>query len=532
MILLTILIGFSYALVMKSTHTTRGLNAIEIDLNNYDEFTLGQSTIVISLTYNPITSYPILSYCSITNLNIIKTIISSISQVKTQIESNKKQCIFDNNAILNYQSKQQIMLYDYNQEESEWIYNKFSIFGIKERKFSIYIFSSDETEYEITIANQEPLSCFSNCNNIGFCSKSQPSFCICNENQFGTNCQISSRPYKGNGQETISLESQKETLISIPLNQSSINSLDININANQKIDCFLSCQFEKDYLPFYDSQFYDLNKLDIGKITYSSEKIKECLNLFYEINKELSQQMTPKLLLLLYNKQATNVLINMSVDISNNDQGDDKIIYYILAGAFSSLILAFVLIGCALICKRRINKFEQYSTDRRNSTEKSQKEGKFHERQFSGDFIPVELYEQVIQEYPGLNVITECQICLVEFENQDLVKLTYCLHLFHQSCLDEWRKKLQICPVCRGDLTKQKYKERQKDQEIYQFGVIAGDDIEIDNKKIEEIIKREQRIKQLQFAQSTSVINTMKENSPSPSSGEPLRLKFQQKQQK
>lgn len=41
MILLIILIGFSYALVMKSTHTTRGFNAIEIDLNNYDEFTLG-----------------------------------------------------------------------------------------------------------------------------------------------------------------------------------------------------------------------------------------------------------------------------------------------------------------------------------------------------------------------------------------------------------------------------------------------------------------------------------------------------------
>jgi len=48
----------------------------------------------------------------------------------------------------------------------------------------------------------------------------------------------------------------------------------------------------------------------------------------------------------------------MSVDISNNDYADDKMIYYILAGAFSSLILAFVLIGCALICRKRINKFE------------------------------------------------------------------------------------------------------------------------------------------------------------------------------
>jgi len=32
---------------------------------------------------------------------------------------------------------------------------------MKERKFSIYIFSSEETEYEITIANQAPLTCFS-----------------------------------------------------------------------------------------------------------------------------------------------------------------------------------------------------------------------------------------------------------------------------------------------------------------------------------------------------------------------------------
>lgn len=48
----------------------------------------------------------------------------------------------------------------------------------------------------------------------------------------------------------------------------------------------------------------------------------------------------------------------MSVDINNTDYTDNKSIYYILAGAFSSLILAFVLIGCALICKKRNNKFE------------------------------------------------------------------------------------------------------------------------------------------------------------------------------
>lgn len=48
----------------------------------------------------------------------------------------------------------------------------------------------------------------------------------------------------------------------------------------------------------------------------------------------------------------------MSVDIANNYDTDDKVIYYILAGAFSSLILAFVLVGCVLICRRSKNKFE------------------------------------------------------------------------------------------------------------------------------------------------------------------------------
>lgn len=41
MIVLFILIGFSYGLVLKSTHTTRGFNTIEIDLNNYNEFAIG-----------------------------------------------------------------------------------------------------------------------------------------------------------------------------------------------------------------------------------------------------------------------------------------------------------------------------------------------------------------------------------------------------------------------------------------------------------------------------------------------------------
>ena len=44
---------------------------------------------------------------------------------------------------------------------------------------------------------------------------------------------------------------------------------------------------------------------------------------------------------------------------------------------------------------------------------------------------------------------TQCQICLVDFENGDCLRCIPCKHDFHKDCIDEWLKVSSLCGVFR-----------------------------------------------------------------------------------
>ena len=46
----------------------------------------------------------------------------------------------------------------------------------------------------------------------------------------------------------------------------------------------------------------------------------------------------------------------------------------------------------------------------------------------------------------------ECNICLVDFEDGNMVKRLQCLHLYHQKCIDEWLAKRSVCPDCKFNI--------------------------------------------------------------------------------
>ncbi|KAL2525270.1 RING-H2 finger protein ATL29 [Abeliophyllum distichum] len=71
----------------------------------------------------------------------------------------------------------------------------------------------------------------------------------------------------------------------------------------------------------------------------------------------------------------------------------------------------------------------------------------------------------IIQSFPTFKYSTvkdyrrekyglECAICLVEFKDEDLLRLlTSCnCHVFHQECIDLWFESHKTCPVCRRSL--------------------------------------------------------------------------------
>ena len=44
-----------------------------------------------------------------------------------------------------------------------------------------------------------------------------------------------------------------------------------------------------------------------------------------------------------------------------------------------------------------------------------------------------------------------CPICLEVFEDNSLIKSTFCLHIFHENCLYEWMLRQPSCPLCRRE---------------------------------------------------------------------------------
>eukprot|EP00438_Fugacium_kawagutii_P025731 Skav210487 [mRNA] locus=scaffold737:888468:893837:- [translate_table: standard] len=45
-----------------------------------------------------------------------------------------------------------------------------------------------------------------------------------------------------------------------------------------------------------------------------------------------------------------------------------------------------------------------------------------------------------------------CAVCISEFEGGDTLRRLPCNHSFHQSCIDRWLRRNQVCPLCLRDV--------------------------------------------------------------------------------
>ncbi|XP_019181611.1 PREDICTED: E3 ubiquitin-protein ligase RLIM-like [Ipomoea nil] len=51
------------------------------------------------------------------------------------------------------------------------------------------------------------------------------------------------------------------------------------------------------------------------------------------------------------------------------------------------------------------------------------------------------------------NDVTQCNICLADYEEGDEIRVLPCHHEFHMECVDKWLKEIHgVCPLCRGDV--------------------------------------------------------------------------------
>jgi len=82
--------------------------------------------------------------------------------------------------------------------------------------------------------------------------------------------------------------------------------------------------------------------------------------------------------------------------------------------------------------------------------------------------------------------MNECSICIEKFKVDDTVTKTTCLHVFHTTCIFNWAKIKDECPICRQDMWDHTfYKEKEEqilaDEEIPEVKKSSRD------KKISEV---------------------------------------------
>ncbi|KAL6532689.1 hypothetical protein OROGR_013649 [Orobanche gracilis] len=66
--------------------------------------------------------------------------------------------------------------------------------------------------------------------------------------------------------------------------------------------------------------------------------------------------------------------------------------------------------------------------------------------------FPVKTYRKA-GSLGSADEVSQCYICLAEYEDGDRIRVLPCHHEYHMSCVDKWLTEIHgVCPLCRGDV--------------------------------------------------------------------------------
>lgn len=84
--------------------------------------------------------------------------------------------------------------------------------------------------------------------------------------------------------------------------------------------------------------------------------------------------------------------------------------------------------------------------------------GNFRTREQNDVMLPMtteafdQLEEKKFEDITDSNKCDECAICKEKFENDTIIKILPCKHIFHSECIGQWLKNYHHkCPLCRQE---------------------------------------------------------------------------------
>ncbi|CAD8058066.1 unnamed protein product [Paramecium sonneborni] len=343
-------------------------------------------------------------------------------------------CISDWNAFDFSENSQNLMLI----RNSTQNLNSYSQNVKYTNRNSIYIgiFSQKYDIITTYVYNKQSNDCIMNCKYDGICKSNS---CQCKEGYFGYDCK-----YQGSNilnEEYL----MRLNYYYVDLEQFKDSNFSIKFKKNGKYS--YQCLSINPYLK-------QTNIVDRDSILISTEQINKCLQQVQQlgVSKYYIIQVYQEDLLYILKQESEN----------SNDQ--KTILIAILSTCLSILCCIFF---CIFRCYKS-NRIIQNANLNQNRILINLQTNKANPNftQEIASLIPSIEYQAIFKKYPQIRDYKECAICLDNFKQEQIVRVTYCQHVFHIKCLDAWMKKNQNCPICRSVQDRNTIKLQEKLQTV------------------------------------------------------------------
>ncbi|EAS00880.2 phosphatidylinositol 4-phosphate 5-kinase (macronuclear) [Tetrahymena thermophila SB210] len=295
------------------------------------------------------------------------------------------------------------------------------------------------------------------------------SLCQCSDNYIGQRCQVHVNKFS-DGEQNIQVEVKGFSWVFYELDLLKIqNEYTLTVNdLNQQIKySIIESGLSSYQVP---SLYQGINVIDQAGSYRLQNDIIQDYQAFASINK--SQQLS--FLISFYNPSNQTLMFSFqfSSQLNQDDSSDEKV------KTRNIIVIVVCLIASAVsipIIYRVVNNFYASKQDIIIPSQPApvspynihlvqaqlQKKNGSLSKELIEKFMPAVFYADLLTKYQNLKEFSECMICLTDFEESNLCRMTVCYHLFHKNCLESWLELQDSCPFCRKELNKQTLEENK-----------------------------------------------------------------------
>ena len=187
-----------------------------------------------------------------------------------------------------------------------------------------------------------------------------------------------------------------------------------------------------------------LEKINLydSKIIYINEHIDEyeqCEEMF-EIKKEIEDELKE------FKENETNIN-NQLIEIQGKKNNNLKRIKILKENIVT-------IQNYEIYLSEKLREIDEGILNFENIIREEQLKNLINEKKYK---LKISKFNQVKNKFCNAIIYENCQICLINFSDEDDISLFSCLkHFFHFKCLNEWIKYKPICPICREIYTEKK----------------------------------------------------------------------------